>query len=51
MAGIVGFTEAELRELVHEYEIQPYGRKRRWLEERGVSYSRFRLWRAGGVRG
>ncbi|MBB4138896.1 hypothetical protein BKA10_000690 [Microbacterium invictum] len=32
-----GFTAAEIRELVHEYQVQPHGQKGPWLDARGVS--------------
>ena len=40
-----GFTAAEIRELVHEYEVQPHGQKAPWLAARGMSYGRMRRWR------
>lgn len=40
-----GFTAAEIRELVHGYQVQPHGQKRRWLAAQGVSYKRLRRWR------
>lgn len=40
-----GFTTAEIREFVHEYQLQPQGQKGPWLAERGVSYSRLKRWR------
>jgi len=40
-----GFTVAEVRELVHEYQLQPHGAKGSWLAARGVSYDRLRRWR------
>lgn len=40
-----GFTAAEIRELVHEYQLQPHGRKKSWLAGRGVSYKRLLRWR------
>ncbi|WP_374976251.1 hypothetical protein ACEYYH_21195 [Microbacterium trichothecenolyticum] len=40
-----GFTAAEIRELVHEYQVQPHGQKGPWLNARGVSYKRMRRWR------
>jgi hypothetical protein len=40
-----GFTAAEIRELVHEYQVQPFGQKGPWLDERGISYKRMRRWR------
>jgi hypothetical protein len=39
-----GFTTAEIREFVHEYELQPYGHKGSWLAARGISYKRMRRW-------
>ena len=41
-----GFTTEEIREFVHQYEVQPYGRKAVWLEGQGVSYDRLRRWRS-----
>lgn len=40
-----GRTAAEVREFVHEYELQPYGRKAMWLAEQGVGRERLRRWR------
>lgn len=40
-----GFTAAEIRELVHEYQLQPHGQKGPWLTERGISYARLVKWR------
>ena len=40
-----GFTVAEIREFVHEYEVQPYGTKALWLAARDVSYKRLSRWR------
>ncbi|HEY5223979.1 MAG TPA: hypothetical protein VIJ18_13135 [Microbacteriaceae bacterium] len=40
-----GFTVAEIREFVHEYQLLPNGQKRPWLAVRGVSYARLRRWR------
>ena len=40
-----GFTVAEIREFVHEYQLQPYGQKGSWLAARGVSSKRLRRWR------
>jgi len=41
----LGRTVAEIRELVHEYQLQPYGMKGPWLAERDVPYHRLRQWR------
>jgi hypothetical protein len=46
MTASVGFTAVEVREFVHEYQMQPYGQKRLWLAARGVSVHRFRRWQA-----
>jgi transposase-like protein len=40
-----GFTAAEIRELVHEYQVQPHGQKGTWLAAQGVSDNRMRRWR------
>jgi hypothetical protein len=40
-----GFTTAEMVELVHEYHLQPHGRKASWLVDRGLTYHRLRRWR------
>lgn len=40
-----GFTAAEIREFVHEYQAQPYGTKGSWLAAQGVSYRRLERWR------
>jgi hypothetical protein len=42
----VGLTAVEVREFVHEYQVQPFGQKRLWLAARGVSVGRFRRWQA-----
>lgn len=41
-----GFTPAEIRELVIDYHLLPYGQKGSWLAARGVSERRFRRWQA-----
>lgn len=41
-----GFTAEEIREFVHQYEVQRYGQKAIWLEGQGVSYERLRRWRS-----
>ena len=46
-----GFTAAEIREFVHEYQVQPHGQKMSWLVARGVPYKRLRLWRAAVFEG
>ncbi len=40
-----GFTAAEIREFVHEYELQPHGQKYAWLAARNVGYNQLRRWR------
>ena len=40
-----GFTTAEIRELVHEYQLQPHGQKGQWLRDRGITYARLMKWR------
>ena len=40
-----GFTAAEIREFVHEYQQVPYGRKGVWLLTRDFSYDTLRKWR------
>ena len=46
MTVSVGFTAVEIREFVHEYQLQPYGQKRSWLAAQGVSVGRLRRWQA-----
>ena len=41
-----GFTPTEIRELVVEYQLLPYGQKGSWLAARGVSNRQFRRWQA-----
>lgn len=41
-----GFTTEQIREFVHQYEIQPYGQKAVWLVGQGVSYDRLRRWQS-----
>jgi hypothetical protein len=41
-----GYTADEIREFVHEYTAQPFGRKAEWLAEQAVSYDRLRRWRS-----
>lgn len=40
-----GFTSAEIREFVHEYQLVPHGQKSAWLRERGITYARLMTWR------
>jgi hypothetical protein len=46
-----GFTADEIREFVHEYELQAYGTKLAWLAGSGVSYDRLRAWRSAVFEG
>jgi DNA-binding transcriptional MerR regulator len=46
MTVSVGFTVEEIREFVHEYQVQPWGQRRSWLAAQGVSIHRFRRWQA-----
>ena len=46
-----GFTTAEIREFVHEYQMQPKGTKGAWLATRGVTYDLLRRWRAAVFEG
>jgi hypothetical protein len=46
-----GFTTVEIRELVHEYQLQPHGQKGRWLAGKDVSYKQMRRWRAAVFEG
>jgi DNA-binding transcriptional MerR regulator len=46
MSISAGFTTEEIREFVHQYEVQPYGQKAIWLEGQRVSYDRLRRWRS-----
>jgi hypothetical protein len=41
-----GFTPTEIRELVVEYQLLPYGQKGPWLAAQGVSNRQFRRWQA-----
>ena len=40
-----GFTALEIRDFVHEYQVQSYGSKTAWLAARGVTYHVLRRWR------
>lgn len=44
MTVSAGFTAEEIREFVHEYQVQPHGTKGSWLAARGVSGDRLRRW-------
>lgn len=45
MSISAGYTAEQIREFVHQYTAQPYGRKAEWLAAQGVSYDRLRRWR------
>jgi hypothetical protein len=40
-----GYTRDEIRELVHEYHLQPYGTKKIWLAKQSMTEWTFRRWR------
>lgn len=40
-----GYTRDEIRELVHEYHLQPYGMKKIWLAKQSMTEWTFRRWR------
>ena len=40
-----GFTSEEIREFVHEYQLQPFGQKGSWLAAQSVTYHRLMRWR------
>lgn len=46
MSISAGFTPTEIRELVVEYQLLPYGQKGPWLAAQGVSNRQFRRWQA-----
>ncbi|SEH77731.1 hypothetical protein SAMN04515694_1041, partial [Leifsonia sp. CL154] len=39
-----GFTAEEIREVVHEYHLQPHGTKLAWLQARSISRDKIRRW-------
>lgn len=41
-----GFSAEEMRDVVHEYLALPYGRRGRWLAQRGIKGSQFNRWRS-----
>ena len=45
MSISAGFTTAEIREIVHEYQLVPHGQKSQWLRERGIRYAHVVKWR------
>ena len=44
MTDSPGFWTAEIREIVHEYQLQPHGQKRLWLDARGISHYALQRW-------
>lgn len=40
-----GFTVEQIREFVHEYQVQPHGHRLSWLAGQDVSYDQLRRWR------
>jgi hypothetical protein len=46
MSITAGFTPAEIRELVVDYQLVPHGQKGSWLAARGVSNRQFRRWQS-----
>lgn len=46
-----GFTAAEIREFVHEYQRLPQGQKGGWLAEREFGYHTLRRWRSAVFEG
>jgi len=43
--GPRGISRDEIRELVHEYYVQPYGTRKEWLASQPVTEWTFRRWR------
>ncbi len=40
-----GYTDDEVRDFVYEYERQPWGTKRKWLDAQRIGIGTFRRWR------
>lgn len=51
MTVSAGFSAEEIREFVHQYELQPHGQRLAWLAGQKVSYRQFRRWRAAVFEG
>jgi hypothetical protein len=49
--GPRGISRDEIRELVHEYHLQPYGTKKTWLANQSMTEWTFRRWRKLGFEG
>lgn len=46
MSGITqGFTRDEIRGFVHEYYLQPFGKRKAWLDSKSLTVWTFRQWR------
>ena len=45
MGTTTGFTAEEIREIVHEYQLQPWGTKEAWRQRSGISVDKIRRWR------
>jgi len=46
-----GFTAADIREVVHSYQLVPFGQKSEWLVGQGVSPKRLRRWQSAVFEG
>jgi hypothetical protein len=46
-----GFTTAEIREFVHEYQRVPHGKKAVWVADREFTYDTLRRWRSAVFEG
>jgi DNA-binding transcriptional MerR regulator len=51
MGVTTGFTAAEIREIVHEYQVQPHGTKLVWLQAQGISRDKIQRWRTAVFEG
>ncbi|WP_427016415.1 hypothetical protein ACQCSX_16960 [Pseudarthrobacter sp. P1] len=46
MSGITqGYTRDEIRGFVHEYYLQPHGKRKAWLDSKSLTVWTFRQWR------
>lgn len=45
MVSTRGYTTQEIREYVHEYQLQPHGTRQAWLEQQPFSPAVLRRWR------
>jgi len=46
-----GFTAADIVTVVHEYQLVPFGHKREWLVEQGITPKRLRRWQSAVFEG